>query len=475
MLKFVDGNANAAAPAVWLDKLLRLDRRLLIGIAVPLAVVVGILDWITGPEMAVGAAYLFPVMLLSLVASRTQIVLFSVACALSRGAFSQFYSPVDFALRYMLAFAAFSATGLLISEILKHHAQTKAHLEELNEQHALRLELEEHLRELAESSPAAIFTANENGRILTANAETSHLFGLSSSEHLRGRKVEEFLPVLSGALRLEPRMGVFRTGTQCQGCRQNGEPFFAQVWFSVYGGSSEQRLAVIAVDISDEMREREDQNLRLLADQNRIIAGAVSHELRNICGAISMVLSKVNDSPAESVRPDLATLTGLVDTLMKVVSTDLASKSKAPMASVSLAEVLGQLRVLIEPSWRECGGSVEFDLGPLPPRVIADPAGLTQVFLNLANNSLRAVQQTPTRRLRFSVLLRGPEVHVVVSDTGVGIASGAPLFEPFQPNASGVGLGLYVSRAVLRSYGGDLKLEETKTGCTFCVKLPAAP
>lgn len=299
--------------------------------------------------------------------------------------------------------------------------------------------------------------------------------GLDPARPPRGRLVEDFLPVLSGALRLEPRAGVFRTSTQCQGRRLNAEPFFAQVWFSVYAGSAGRRLAAIAVDISDEMREREDQNLRLLADQNRIIAGAVSHELRNICGAISMALSNINGIPARPGQPDLSTLTGLVDALMKVVSTDLASKSKSPMAPVSLADVLGQLRVLIEPSWRECGGSVEFDLGPLPPRVMADPAGLTQVFLNLANNSLRAVEHSSTRRLRFTVLLRGPEVHVVVSDTGVGIASGAPLFEPFQPNASGVGLGLYVSRAVLRSYGGDLKFQESKSGCAFCVKLPAAP
>jgi C4-dicarboxylate-specific signal transduction histidine kinase len=76
--------------------------------------------------------------------------------------------------------------------------------------------------------------------------------------------------------------------------------------------------------------------------------------------------------------------------------------------------------------------------------------------------------------LKFVARRVGTEVHVLVSDTGAGTAPGARLFEPFQSSATGVGLGLYVSRAVLRNQGGDLKHEETAAGCTFCVKLPVA-
>ncbi len=469
-----DQSQTPPRPLAWLDHLLRLDRRLLIGVALSLAIAVGVLDWRTGPEVAIGAAYLFPVMLLSLVASRRQIVSLSVLCALVRGGFSVSYSPLDFLLRLVLAFAAFAATGLLISEIRRHHSQTQAYLQELKEQQHLKQEVEDHLRELAENSPAAIFTADEHGLILTWNEETRHLFGLPNAHSLRGERVSEFLPVLAGALRLSAREEVFRTSTQCQGRRLDGEPFYAQVWFSLYAAANGRKLAVIAVDISDEMREREEQNLRLLADQNRIIAGAVSHEVRNICGAISMAVSKLRGAETPDRQKEISALAGLVDTLVRIASTDLAAKSRTPPAPVSLEDVLGQLWVLIEPSWRECGGSVKFDIEPGTPRVMADPAGLTQVFLNLANNSHRAVRASPTKQLRFTVRRSGPEVHVVVSDTGVGIAPGVHLFEPFQQHASGVGLGLYVSRAVLRSYGGDLKHDETDSGCAFCVKLPAA-
>ena len=46
--------------------------------------------------------------------------------------------------------------------------------------------------------------------------------------------------------------------------RLDGEHFFAQVWFSLYQTAVGRRLAAIAVDISDEMRDREDQNFRMM-------------------------------------------------------------------------------------------------------------------------------------------------------------------------------------------------------------------
>ncbi|MGJ5815680.1 ATP-binding protein [Paludibaculum fermentans] len=465
---------SAAQPAGWFDTLLRLDRRVLLGVSIPLTLLVALLDWRTGPDVAIGAAYLFPVMLLSIGGTRWQILLLSLTCAAARGFFSVWYSPVDFFLRYLLAFAAYSATGLLISEILKHHAETRLHLDALREQNRLRQELEEHLRELAESSPAAIFTSDALGRILTANEEARHLFGLPQGVSLRGASVVHFLPVLEGALRLDPSEGVFRTSTQCQGRRLGGEPFFAQVWFSLYANPGGRRLAVIAVDISDDMREREDQNLRLLASQNRIIAGAVSHEVRNICGAIAMAVNSLKESGALSDTREASTLGELVAGLMRIAATDLEMKAEIPLSPLHLADLFDQLRVLIEPAWADLGGAVDFRLEPGLPRVLANSAALIQVFLNLANNSLRAVEHCDVKLLTITASQSGPEIHIRVADTGSGLPLLPHLFEPFQEKASGAGLGLYVSRAVLRNYGGDLKHEPSSEGCVFCVKLPAA-
>jgi signal transduction histidine kinase len=457
-----------------LDFLLGLDPRRVLPLALVMVSGVALLDWRVGPDVTLGTLYLVPVVLAAIAATRVQILLLALVCATLRGFFSTVNSPAEFVLRYLLGFVAYSATGLLIAEILKHHARMRVHVHELREQQKRKQELEEHLRELAESSPAAIFTADEQGCVLTANEETRHLFGLPPGQALRGERAGRFLPVLEGALRLDPQSGVFRTSTECQGRRLNDEPFFAQVWFSLYGGTFGRRLAVIAVDISDEVREREDQNLELLAKHNRIIAGAVSHEVRNICGAINLAVNNLKGSAGPAREAALETLGSLTDALARIASADLAVKTRAPLAPVNLAEVIGQLRVLIEPVWRECGGVVEFALEAELPRVLADPAGLTQVFLNLANNSLRAVRECSVKRLALKVARHGREVHIRFADSGSGIPLEARLFEPFQQQAAGIGLGLYVSRAVLRTYGGDLKHEPSASGCVFCVKLPAA-
>ena len=56
--------------------------------------------------------------------------------------------------------------------------------------------------------------------------------------------------------------------------------------------------------------------------------------------------------------------------------------------------------------------------------------------------------------------------------TGPGIASTEKLFEPLQKGADATGLGLFLSHAFMRPFGGDLRSEAP--GCCFIIKLPIA-
>src|SRR5207237_622615 len=125
----------------------------------------------------------------------------------------------------------------------------------------------------------------------------------------------------------------------------------------------------------------------------------------------------------------------------------------------SLREVLDDLRIVIESDWREIGGAVVWDLPAELPAVLGERHGLMQAFLNLAQNSHRAVQESSARELRISAGIKEGMAKVRFEDSGPGIEEPQRLFEPFQSRADGAGLGLYVSRALVRSYGGDLQFE----------------
>ena len=163
----------------------------------------------------------------------------------------------------------------------------------------------------------------------------------------------------------------------------------------------------------------------------------------------------------------------LIEGLEAMASLKLQTKSQAVLEPVPLKEVLDNLRIVIEADWREIGGKVQWRLPAEIPQVLAEPHGLLQAFLNLVQNSHRAVQLETLRLLNVTVARELKKVIVRFEDSGPGIPAPETLFQPFQAGASGSGLGLYVSRSIVRSYGGDLKFEPQPQGCTFAVELEA--
>ena len=139
---------------------------------------------------------------------------------------------------------------------------------------------------------------------------------------------------------------------------------------------------------------------------------------------------------------------------------------------VELTSVLDELRVLIETAYHESHIEVQWDTQEPLPLVWADRFGLIQVFLNLAKNSRRAMASTGTKRLRIAAREEDGTITIRFVDTGTGVASPENLFRPFQRGADSSGLGLYVSRAIMRSFGGELSYEPRSQGCCFAVVLP---
>src|SRR5205814_81658 len=168
----------------------------------------------------------------------------------------------------------------------------------------------------------------------------------------------------------------------------------------------------------------------------RIAAAAVAHEVRNFCVAISLLSGNLRERHGRSHDEDLRGLLNLVGGLEAIASLQLQSKSQEQLEHVNLREVLNNLRIVIEPDWRDIEGTVRWHLPEDLPDVIADAHGLLQAFLNLAQNSHTAVQQSSKRELDVTVSRIAQNVVVRFGDTGPGIAAPEQLFRPFQEGAS---------------------------------------
>ena len=428
-------------------------------------------DWISGNNISLAALYILPMMVGAVVLKPWETALFAVACSYLRSWFDIPGTPADLALRFVFAALAYLASGLFVTALVRNHEQTARHLTEIRTEKARRSEAEEYLRVLAQSSPAAIFTVDGSGLVLAANAAANRLLLLSSDNPLQGRSIGSYLPFLAETLRKHNESLGLCTATQCQGHRDNGEIFLAHIWFSAYRTLEGKRLAAIVVDSSDEMRDREERGLDQLLTGNELVVAAMAHEVRNACEAMGMLCEDLDERYGLAHDRAFRGLDNLVSGLEVIASHELKSEIVDLMEEIPLREVLDNLRIVVEPAWREIEGTIRWHLPDDMPMVFAEPHGLLQAFLNLAQNSHRAVQEEAVRELSISVSSKEQKVFVRFHDSGPGIRDPESLFQPFQRAAAGSGLGLYVSRLIVRSYNGELSFERQPRGSCFVVEL----
>jgi two-component system sensor kinase FixL len=445
-----------------------------VAIASLLIVAIAAIDWRVDLNIAFAFLYLLPVLLAGTALSRWQVVLTALLCTF----LSDFFNPFPFVFatslpQDILVFAALAGCGLFSCEVTRRSRREAEDRRRVELEVTARREAEEQLEFLIESSPAAILTMSEEFLILRANPAAYRLLGVAKGE-LPGRSIRKYIPALGRVSPAEPRQ-TFRTEMQCRGERENGDVFLANVFFSTYGTALGPRLAALVVDASEDLRDREESNLEQLLAGSRILVGAVSHEVRNVCGAITIMHENLVRSGALSGNQDFEALGSLVETLNRIASMELTQSSTNPQAgAIDLSEALDDLRIVLEPCCHEADIEVHWDIGKGLPPVWADRHRLLQVLLNLTKNSERALRDAEVKRIDISAYEGKGAVSVRVTDTGPGISSAPKLFQPFQQGAESTGLGLYISRAFVRSFRGELRHDPSMPGCSFVIELAMA-
>jgi two-component system phosphate regulon sensor histidine kinase PhoR len=217
----------------------------------------------------------------------------------------------------------------------------------------------------------------------------------------------------------------------------------------------------------------------------------VSHELRTPLAAIygaAMTLQRgdveLNDAQEAGM---LEVIAGESERLARIVNDILLASrldSGAAMVEISSTDATDLARGVLAAAEAHLPSDIELVLiaPEPPPQVAADPDGLRQVLVNLVEN---AIKYSPEGgRIELELAQSDGRVRFAVRDAGLGIPASEHerIFEKFfrlDPNLSrgvgGTGLGLYISREIVRRMGGRIRVEsEPGSGSTFSFELPLA-
>ncbi len=248
--------------------------------------------------------------------------------------------------------------------------------------------------------------------------------------------------------------------------------------------NSENAVVVILRDVTGVHAHEEDVRENERTDAVKELAAGLAHEIGNPLNALSLNLQlmarefKREPDPVrrERLLADVATAQKEIQRIadinrgflnaMRPIRPNLAPGSLADPLKDTLAALASQIES------RQI--HVLLDLPPALPPVCIDRAQMEQVFFNLVKNALEAMKDGG----ELAIVLDSDDESVTISfrDSGSGMAPDAvaALFEPFRTTKrAGTGLGLMLSRRIVRAHGGEMDVESKEgSGTKFTVRIP---
>lgn len=231
----------------------------------------------------------------------------------------------------------------------------------------------------------------------------------------------------------------------------------------------QRRLTLVAFhNISNELEEREME-----AWQN--LVRVFTHEIKNSLTPIASLSSTVQDllaaatveppATSEDTNEALETIRLRSQGLLEFVNAyrELTRLPVPEIEIVPVAELCSRVEALLAAQLGENDLSLETRIDPAELQVSADPRLLEQVLLNLVLNAIQALDGRPDGRIRLHARReqreRGGRTVIEVIDNGPGITREAldKVFVPFfSTKSGGTGIGLSLSRQIMRLHRGDL-------------------
>lgn len=345
-------------------------------------------------------------------------------------------------------------------------------------------------RTMLEVMPDVVWRSDDSGRLQFVNPRWSALTGRGQTRpgHLLDVVLEADRPMVEKAWQ-----AAISTGEplrfECRIARVRG----GERWVLVHGRPHQQAGARrewigVLTDIHD-TKLREIEQARLIEFRDRMV-GVVGHDLRSplwFIGTASRMLLDQGDDPERRARylrqivDNVDRSRRMIDALLDYTRTQLGADllaEKAPIDVVALIQTLAEQARITHPD-----RSIAVE-GPSGLVVQADEDRLMQAVSNLVGNALSYGDVDAPIELRVSST--GVTAHIAIRNRAEPIPpeSIVRIFEPFSRaredgrNGRGLGLGLYIVRAIARAHGGEAYLESSADGwvqATIALPISGAP
>ena len=250
--------------------------------------------------------------------------------------------------------------------------------------------------------------------------------------------------------------------------------------------------------VKERTRELEQSQATIMQQQQSLIhsakmsslgemAGGIAHEINTPLAIISMRTEQIEELIADGNLDEFKVLKNLhviksttnrIATIIAGLRFFASDSKKAPTEPIPISKILEETLSLCREKFSSHGVEIEVkNESSVQPCVDCRSIEVSQVFLNLLNNSFDAVLGKADKWVRVEIKDQDPYVEVSIVDSGFGISKEIQdkIMQPFfttKDIGKGTGLGLSISRGIIESHRGKLHLEPNHQNTCFRVLLP---
>lgn len=319
---------------------------------------------------------------------------------------------------------------------------------------------EQYFQTLLENVATGIITYNSKGFILHANKTAKKMLSVDVLTHIKQLErvdnklyqiVQRIQPNEHKLVSLLNESGVIELSL-------NATPFKK---------NNDELILLSIQDIKNELDARElDSWLKLIR--------VLMHEIMNSIAPITSLSESLSkhigkeecgnsEKSTEIVRKGIDVIRTQSQGLMQFVESyrKLTRLPKPDKKLLRVNNIFNQIKLLFD---SECNSKSDIEVRVTPEdlEVYADEGQISQVLINLVKNAIQANDNNPDRRIVLAAKSLSNRVEIEVKDNGPGIPNDVmeEIFVPFfTTRENGSGIGLSISKQIVRLHGGNIKVK----------------